>query len=53
MNVCPMPGTELTREYRGQRVVARVLEDGFEYNGSHYPFASIESSYSTKLQDEY
>ena len=29
----PMPGTELTREYRGQRVVVRVLDDGFEYNG--------------------
>ena len=29
----PVPGTELTREHKGQRVVVRVLDDGFEYEG--------------------
>ncbi len=30
----PLPGTVLCREYRGQNVVVRVLEDGFEWNGA-------------------
>ncbi len=29
----PLPGTVLCRDYRGQNVVVRVLEDGFEWNG--------------------
>jgi len=29
----PMPGTELVRRYRGEDVVVRVREDGFEYSG--------------------
>ncbi len=28
----PLPGTEIIREYRGKRIVVRVLEDGFEYD---------------------
>ena len=29
----PMPGTVLTREYRGQRLRVTVLASGFEYEG--------------------
>jgi hypothetical protein len=32
----PMPGTVLTREYRGQTVSVTVLDDGFEYGGQVY-----------------
>ena len=30
------PGTELRREYRGKTVVAKVLENGFEFEGHTY-----------------
>lgn len=30
------PGTELRREYRGKTVVAKVLENGFEFEGQTY-----------------
>jgi len=32
----PLPGTILTREYKGQTVEAKVLADGFEYAGEVY-----------------
>lgn len=32
----PMPGTGLTREYRGQLVTGNVLDKGFEYDGRIY-----------------
>ena len=32
----PMPGTVLTREYRGQTVTVTVLDTGFEYAGRVY-----------------
>ena len=32
----PMPGTLLTREYKGKRVQVRVLPKGFEYEGEMY-----------------
>ena len=32
----PMPGTVLTREYRGQTVTVTVLDAGFEYAGQVY-----------------
>jgi hypothetical protein len=32
----PMPGTVITREYRGQTVAVTVLDDGFEYSGQVY-----------------
>ncbi len=32
----PMPGTVLTREYRGQTIVFTVLDAGFEYGGTVY-----------------
>ena len=32
----PMPGTVLTREYRGRTVTVTVLDDGFEYDSQTY-----------------
>lgn len=32
----PVPGTVLTREYRGRTVAVAVLDDGFEYGGAVY-----------------
>jgi len=32
----PLPGTILTREYKGQSVEVRVLPEGFEYAGEVY-----------------
>jgi hypothetical protein len=32
----PMPGTVLTREYRGWTVTVTVLDEGFEYAGAVY-----------------
>jgi len=32
----PMPGTILTRAYRGQRVEVKVLTSGFDYDGQVY-----------------
>jgi hypothetical protein len=32
----PLPGTVLTRTYRGRRVEAKVLPQGFEYQGQVY-----------------
>ena len=32
----PLPGTVLTRKYKGQQISVRVLEDGFEYDGQPY-----------------
>ena len=32
----PMPGTVLTREYKGVTVEVRVLPDGFDYQGEVY-----------------
>lgn len=29
----PMPGQEITREYKGQTLIVRVLPDGFEFEG--------------------
>jgi hypothetical protein len=40
----PMPGTVLTREYRGQTVVVSVLVDGFDYSGVVYPSLSAVAS---------
>ena len=31
-----MPGSLLVRDYRGQQVVVKVLEDGFEYADRRY-----------------
>lgn len=32
----PMPGTLLTRRYKGREIVVQVLEKGFEYEGRVY-----------------
>lgn len=32
----PMPGTELTREYKGKKIVVRVLDKDFEYDGRRF-----------------
>ena len=33
----PMPGTVLTREYKGETVQVTVLPNGFDYGGEVYP----------------
>ncbi|MCP4858658.1 MAG: DUF2924 domain-containing protein [Fuerstiella sp.] len=35
-NRLPLPGTVLTREYKGNTLQVRVLENGFEYEGDVY-----------------
>jgi hypothetical protein len=35
-NRLPLPGTILTRHYRGELVQVRVLDSGFEYQGDRY-----------------
>jgi hypothetical protein len=32
----PIPGTVLTRQYKGHKIVVTVLENGFEYEGEVY-----------------
>ena len=32
----PMPGTIITREYKGRTVQVQVADDGFEYEGKRY-----------------
>jgi hypothetical protein len=32
----PIPGTVITKEYKGQTIEVRVLEKGFEYKGAVY-----------------
>ena len=31
-----MPGTKLTREYKGRTIVVTVLNDGYEFEGERY-----------------
>jgi len=35
-NRLPMPGGEITREYKGQKLIVRVLQHGFEFEGAVY-----------------
>ena len=38
----PMPGTLLTRDYKGRTVVVKVLENGFEYDDQiHQSLSSV------------
>lgn len=46
----PMPGTELTRDYRGQQIVVRVLPDGFEYDGRRFRSLSAIASEVTGVR---
>ena len=32
----PPPGTYLEREYKGRRIIAKILEEGFEFDGEIY-----------------
>ena len=32
----PIPGTVITRDYKGQTLQVRILDDGFEYEGASY-----------------
>ena len=32
----PMPGSVITKDYKGKRITVQVLEDGFEYDGCVY-----------------
>jgi hypothetical protein len=32
----PKPGTTITREYKGKKLLVRVLDEGFEYRGKPY-----------------
>jgi hypothetical protein len=32
----PVPGTYLEREYKGRRIIVKVLVDGFEFDGEKY-----------------
>lgn len=32
----PLPGTVLEREYKGQTIIVKVAEDGYDYNGRRY-----------------
>ena len=32
----PPPGTYLEREYKGRRIIVKVLVDGFEFDGENY-----------------
>ena len=36
----PMPGTLITRQYKGRTLVVEVLADGFEYDGKRFPSLS-------------
>jgi Protein of unknown function (DUF2924) len=36
----PMPGTILTRVYKGETLQVQVMEDGFSFEGAHYPSLS-------------
>ena len=44
----PMPGSIIVKEYRGQTLVVRVLDTGFEYDGRR--FASL-SAVAKKITD--
>lgn len=43
----PMPGALLRREYKGQTIVARVLDKGFEYQGEVYRSLSAVAKAAT------
>jgi hypothetical protein len=40
----PKPGTDIVREFRGRKVVVRILEDGFEYQGQRFRSLSAIAS---------
>jgi hypothetical protein len=46
----PEPGTLLSRLYRGQEVVVKVLDEGFEYQARHYSSLSAVAREVTGTQ---
>jgi hypothetical protein len=43
----PKPGTDIVREFKGKKVVVRILEDGFEYEGHRFRSLSAIASQVT------
>jgi hypothetical protein len=43
----PMPGTLLTRKYKGRTLVVKVLNDGFEFEGEKYKSLSAVAKAAT------
>ena len=35
-DACPLPGTLITRSYKGRLIRVQVLANGFEFEGEHY-----------------
>jgi len=46
----PIPGTVLTRQYRGQLIQVRVLAEGFDYDGTLYQSLSAVAKAVTGTQ---
>jgi len=44
----PMPGTLITRKYKGQTLQVKVLADGFEFEGDRYKSLSAVARHITK-----
>ena len=40
----PIPGSIITKKYNGQKIMVKVLENGFEYNGAIYKSLSSVAS---------
>ncbi|MEI8349830.1 MAG: DUF2924 domain-containing protein [Candidatus Omnitrophota bacterium] len=40
----PIPGSIITKNYKGQKIMVKVLENGFEYNGKIYKTLSSVAS---------
>jgi hypothetical protein len=40
----PIPGSVITKKYKGQTIMVKVLENGFEYNGTIYNSLSSVAS---------
>jgi len=43
----PPPGTYLEREYKGRRIIAKVLAKGFEFDGEIYRSLSANAQEAT------
>jgi hypothetical protein len=43
----PLPGTLLVREFQGRDIVVKVLDKGFEYDGSHFKSLSAIAQAAT------
>jgi hypothetical protein len=43
----PMPGTQLTRDFQGRKIIVKVREHGFEYEGEIYKSLSAVAKAAT------